>query len=207
MEQCCSFQLIHDELCVHVRNKQEHGNNLLEGYAVSTANGLVLTVNNTKLNVPRSLGPYSVQRGWNPTQKKSGNIWNAAPANVHQFWLCLGMTNFMQTYIPWLSHHTAPLPKLLKHKKTLFWDDNTNAAFLKLKNSPLRHQIHPFDITSEDLPVNIWKNASKHIIVSCILQKGNLTAFALSFIKIRYTNIEWDLSSVVITCEHFHTYQ
>ena len=117
--------------------------------------------------------------------------------------------NFMQPYMPYLSHHTAPLSELLKKNHVYYQDDNTNITFRKLKSFISKAHSIPLWYYQRDLPITIQADASKHVLGNCLLQHRKPIAFSLKSLmdaKTRYTNIKWELLAIVYAGECFHTY-
>ena len=92
----------------------------------------------------------------------------------------------MQPYIPFLSHHIAPLREFLKSNQVFCWDNNTNTTFQKLKSFIAKpHNIHLQYYRWVPLKADFlgaWKSVRlKHypaypiIIISLIMQRNLAT--------------------------------
>ena len=115
----------------------------------------------------------------------------------------------MHNFIPYLSQHTATLRSLLSKNAVFHWDESTNAAFQKLKSLIAEAQKRSLRFYTENLPLTVQADASKHGLGAALLQQGQPVVFAsksLSDTEKRYANIERELLSVVFACEHFQTY-
>ena len=131
------------------------------------------------------------------------------PLRCQSITVILGMFNFMQPYIPPLSHHTAPLRKFLHKKLVFYWDDNTNTTFQKLKTPISKAHSTPMQYYQRDLPITIQADTSKHGLDACLLQHCKPIAFTLKSLtdfETRDSYFEWDLLAIGYECEQFHTY-
>ena len=94
-------------------------------------------------------------------EKIQGIIQISPTIGTQQLQSLLGIINFMQWFMHYLSHHTCPIHKLLKCNKTYYWDDNTNAAFYKLSAMLTKTESITLEYFQGDLPVTIWAITSK----------------------------------------------
>ena len=122
--------------------------------------------------------------------------------------LILGMWNFMQPFIPYLAHCTAPVRELLKKKTGFYWDENTNTTLQKLKSFISKAHGTPLQCYQRYLCITFWSDTSKHSLSTCLLQHGKSIALAgnsLMDIETKYAKIEWKLLAIVHASDCFHT--
>ena len=115
----------------------------------------------------------------------------------------LGLINYLQSFLPDLSHKT-------KVVNNWDWTPSTDASFHHLKqwicNTLLKTTLAYYDHTK---PVEIHTDASEYGLGTALIQNNKPVAFAsktLTAMESRYTNIEHECLSVVFSVEKFHTY-
>lgn len=121
----------------------------------------------------------------------------------------LGTVNYLQTFIPHLSHHTEPLRALLKKENCFAWDANSNNSFQRIKSLLEKALLKPLQYYDRNKPVALQCDASLKGLGACLIQNDQPIAFAsksLTDAETRYANIEWELLAIVFGCEKFHTY-
>ena len=132
-----------------------------------------------------------------------------APQTKQELQSFLGAVNYLQTFVPHLSHHTEPLRVLLKKENTFAWDQNANDSFQKIKGLLENSLLKPLKYYDRNKLVILQCDASLKGLGACILQDNKPIAFAsksLTDTKTRYANIEWELLAIIFGCEKFHTY-
>ena len=107
------------------------------------------------------------------------------PQTKQELQSLLGTVNYLQTFVPHLSHHTEPLRVLLKKENTFTWDQNVNRSFQKIKGLLENTLLKPFK----------YYNRNKPVTLQCLTDT-----------ETRYANIERELLEIVFGCEKFHTY-
>ena len=108
----------------------------------------------------------------------------------------------MGNFMPHLSHHTEPLRAILKQEAVFAWDEMANASFQKIKDLIAKS-------TAKPKPVTVQADASQRRLGACLIQEGQLIAFAsksLTDTETRYANIERELLGIAFTCQWFNTY-
>ena len=121
----------------------------------------------------------------------------------------MGAVNYLQTFVPHLSHHTEPLQAILKKENSFTWDKNSNTSFQKIKFLLEKALLKPLRYYDRNKPVTLQCNASVKGLGACIIQEGQPIAFvskSLTDTENHYANIERELLAIVFSCEKFHTY-
>ena len=121
----------------------------------------------------------------------------------------LGATNYLQTFMPHLSHHTELLWVLLKKENTFAWDQNVNDSFQRIKGLLKNSLLKPLQYYNRNKPVILQYDALLKGLGACTLQDGKPIAFtskSLMDTETRYMNIERELLAIVFRCKKFHTY-
>ena len=110
----------------------------------------------------------------------------------------LGAVNYLQTFIPHLSHHTEPLWAILKKENSFTWDENLNTSFQKIKSLLEKALLKPLRYYDRNKPVTLQCDASLKGLGACIIQEGQPIAFAsksLTDTETHYANIERETPS------------
>ena len=210
IERCPGVIAIHDDITVYGKTPEEHDFHLLCLLNTAATHGLVF--NSSKCEIKQSsiafYGKRFTQRGVEPDPVKiQGIVDMNAPKNVKELQSFLGMVNFMQPFIPHLSHHSKPLRELLKKENQFSWDQQQNSSFQTIKS--LIKKAGFLSYYNRELPVIVQADASNYGLGAALIQDGKPVAFAsksLSPTEQRYANIEREMLSVVFACERFHTY-
>ena len=132
-----------------------------------------------------------------------------APQTKQELQSFLGAINYLQTFVPHLSHHTEPLRVLLKKENTFAWDQNVNDSFQRIKGLLENSLLKPLKYYDRNKPVILQCDASLKGLGACILQDNKPIAFtskSLTDTETRYANIERELLAIVFGCEKFHKY-
>ena len=120
----------------------------------------------------------------------------------------LGAVNYLQTFVPHLSHHTQPLCALLKKENSFAWDENSNTSFQQIKSLLQKALLKPLKYNNRNKPVTLQCDASLKGLRACIIQDGHPIGFAsksLTDTETWYANIERELLAIVYGYEKFHT--
>ena len=207
LEQCPRVIGIQDDMVIFGVDQQDHDTNLINLLNICQKEGLVL--NSKKLELQRERvtffrAEYSTQ-GMHPDPKKVQGITEmTAPTDKQQLQSFLGMVNYMETFIPNLSHHTEPLRAMLKKDNVFHWEEQQTRSFQQVKTLIAKANTTPLRYYDRNLPVTVQeKHIQKH--------KGEdqPIAFAsksLMDAETRYANIERELLAIVFACQHFSTY-
>ena len=116
-----------------------------------------------------------------------------APQTKQELQSFLGAVNYLQTFVPHLSHHTEPLRVLLKKENTFAWDQNSNDSFQRIKGLLENSLLKLLKYYDRNKPVILQCDASLKGLGACILQDNKPIAFAsksLTDTETRYANIE-----------------
>ena len=132
-----------------------------------------------------------------------------APQTKQELQSFLGAMNYLQTFVPHLSHHTELPWVLLKKEKTFSWNQNVNICFQRIKGLLENSLLKPLWYYNRNKLVILQCNASLKGLGACILQDSKPIAFtskSLMDTETRYTNIKWKLLAIIFRCEKFHMY-
>ena len=174
--------------------------------------GLVLNSKKLELKQPRVsfFGAEYSTGGMDPCPKKIQGITEMTLlVDKQQLASFIGMMTYMGNFIPHLSHHMEPLRTILKQDAVFYWDQMANNSFQKIKNLIAKTASQLFRYYDRMKPVVVQANASQRGLGTCLLQEGQLIAFAsksLTATETRYANIEWELLAIVFACQRFNTY-
>ena len=132
-----------------------------------------------------------------------------APQTKQELQSFLGTMNYLQTFMPHLSHHMELLRVLLKKENTFARDQNANDSFQRIKGLVENSLLELLQYYDRIKPVTLQYDALLKGLGACIIQDGKAIAFtskSLTDTKTRYANIEWELLAIIFGCEKFHTY-
>ena len=115
----------------------------------------------------------------------------------------LGAVNYLQTFVPHLSHQTEPLHAFLKKENSFAWDENSNASFQKIKFLLQKPLLKPLKYYDRNKPVTLQCDTSLKGLRACIIQDGHPIAFVSKSLNMQ---TERELLAIVYGCEKFHTY-
>ena len=110
--QCPGVLAIHDDIFIYVKDDTDHDANIINLFNVAQKEGLVF--NSAKCNIKQDSvtffgGVFSV-KGYSPDPAKIQGITDMTPPQTEQeLQSFLGAVNYLQTFVPHLSHHTKPL--------------------------------------------------------------------------------------------------
>ena len=118
--QCPGVLAIHDDIFIYGKDDKDHDANLVNLFNVAQKEGLVF--NSTKCAIKQESVTYFgdvfqpkatclIQPG-----KIQGISDMPAPQTKQELQSFLGTVNYLQTFVPHLSHHTEPLRVLLKRR-------------------------------------------------------------------------------------------
>ena len=216
LEQCPGVIGIHDDMVIFGVDQQDHDSNLINLLNVCQKEGLVL--NSKKLELQRERvtffrAEYSTQ-GMHPDPKKVQGITEmTAPKDKQQIQSFLGILNYMETFIPNLSHRTELLWTMLKKDNMFHWEDQQTRSFQQAKTLIAKANTTPLRYYDRNLLVTVQADASLRGLGACLIQqrkgKDQLIAFAsksLMDAETRYTNIERELLAIIFAYKCFSTY-
>ena len=201
---------IHDDICVFGRTQQEHDENLLQLMKIAQKHGLVFNSNKCQISKQQITfyGAIFSAKGMKPDPKKVQALQDLPiPQTQKELQSFLGLINYLQPFLPDLSHKTTFLREQVSNWD---WTPSTDAAFHHLKqwicNTLLKTTLAYYDHTK---PVEVHTDASEYGLGAALIQQNKPVAFAsktLTPVESRYTNIECECLSVVFGLEKFHTY-
>ena len=110
--QCPGVLAIHDDVFIYGRDNREHDANIINLFNVAQKEGLVF--NSSKCAIKQDsvtfFGAVFLAKGYSPDPAKIQGITEMTPPQMKQeLQSFLGAVNYLQTFMPHLSHHTEPL--------------------------------------------------------------------------------------------------
>ena len=125
--QCPGILAIHDNIFIFSKDDKDHDANLINLFNVAQKEGLVF--NSTKCAIKQEsvtfFGGVFSAKGYSPDPGKTQGISDMpTPQTKQELQSFLGAVNYLQTFVPHLSHHTELLRVLLKKENTFAWDQN-----------------------------------------------------------------------------------
>ena len=147
-------------------------------------------------------------KGMKPDPKKVQALQDLPiPQTQKELQSFLGLINYLQPFLPDLSHKTTFLREQVTNWE---WTPSTDAAFHRLKqwicNTLLKTTLAYYDDTK---PVEVHTDASEYGLGAALIQHNKPVAFAsktLTPVESRYGNIKHECLSVIFGLEKFHTY-
>ena len=107
-----------------------------------------------------------------PDPKKVQGITEmTVPTDKQQLQSFLGMVNYMETFIPKLSHHTEPLRAMLKKDNVFHWEDQQTQSFQQIKTLIAKANNTLLRYYNRNLPVTAQADASLRGLGACLIQK------------------------------------
>ena len=154
-------------------------------------------------------GVFSV-KGYSPDLEKIQGITEMTqPQTKQELQSFLSAVNYLQTFVPHLSHNTEPLWALLKKENSFTRDENPNTCFQKIKSLLEKALLMPLRCYDRSKPITLQHDASLKGLGACIIQDRHPIAFAsksLTDTESWYANIKRELLAIVYGCEKFHMY-
>ena len=128
---------VHDDVTVYRANDAEHDAVLFNLMRRSQEQGFLY--NSTKCSIKQPqisfFGRTFSAEGMKPNPAKiQGILHLPTPKDTTQLQSFLGMVNFMQPFVPYLSHHTTQLYAILQKNATFDWTPSTNTEFQEIKS-------------------------------------------------------------------------
>ena len=201
---------IYDDIYIFGKTQQEHDKNLLQLMKIAQKHSLVFNSNKCHISKQQIsfYGAIFPVKGMKPDPKKVQALQDLPiPQTQKELQSFLGLINYLQPFLPDLSHKTTCLREQVSN-----WDCTpfTDAAFHHLKqwiyNTLLKTTLAYYNCTK---PVEVHTDASEHGLGAALIQHNKPVAFAsktLTPVESRYANIECECLSVVFSLEKFHTY-
>ena len=135
--QCPIVLAIHNDIFIYGKDDKDHDANIINLVNVVQKEGLVF--NSTKCSIKQDSVPFFggvfSAEGYSPDPAKIQGITEMTPPQMKQeLQSFLGAVNYLQTFVPHLSHHTEPLQAILKRENSFAWDENSNMSFQKINS-------------------------------------------------------------------------
>ena len=212
MAQCPGVLAIHDDIFLYGKDDRDHDANIINLFNVAQKEALVFN------SVKCSIQKYSVTffgdvfsvKGYSPDLAKIQGIIEMTPPQMKQeLQSFLEAVNYLQTFMPHLSHHTEQLRAILKKENSFAWDENSNNSFQKIKSILEEALPKPLRYYDRNKPMTLQCNASLKGLGACSIQEGQPIAFvskSLTDTETHYANIERELLAIIFGCEKFHMY-
>ena len=211
--QCPGVLVIHDDVFKYGTDDKDHDANILNLFTVAQKGRVIF--NSAKCAIKQEsvtfFGSAFSAKGYSPDPEKIQGItkMTSPKTNIHKLKSFLGAVNYLQTFVPHLSHHTEPLWMLLKKDNIFAWDENSNVSFQRIKSLLQKALLKPLCYYDRSKLVTLQCDASLKGLRACIIQDGQPKAFAtksLTDTKRCYANIERELLAIMYGCQKFHTY-
>ena len=162
---------IHEDICVFGKTQQDHDENLLQLMKIAQKHGLVFNSNkcqNSKQQIT-FYGAIFSMKGMKPDPKKVQALQDLPiPQTQKELQSFLGLINYLQPFLPDLSHKTTFLREQVSNWD---WTPFTDAAFRHLKqwicNTLLKTTLAYYDCTN---PVEVHTDASEYGLGAALTQ-------------------------------------
>ena len=147
------------------KDDRDHDANIINLFNVAQKQGLIF--NSSKCSIKKEsmtffCGMFSAN-GYSPDPEKIQGITEMTPPQTKkELQSFLGAVNYLQTFVPHLSHHTEPLHALLKKENNFTWDENSNTSFQKIKSLLQKALLRT--------PQVLWQKQTSHPPVWCYTQ-------------------------------------
>ena len=209
--QCPGVLDIHYDVFIYGKDDRDHDANIINLFN-RAQKGLIF--NSSRCSIKQDpmtfFGGMFSANGYSPDPEKIQGITEMTPPQMKQeLQLFLGAVNYLQTFIPHLSHHTELLCGLLEKENSFKWDENSNTSFQKIKSLLQKALLKPPRYYDRNKPVTLQCDASLKGLRACIIQDGHPIAFAsksLTDTETWHANIKRKLLAIIYGCEKFHTY-
>ena len=164
-----------------VKDDKDRDVNLVNLFNVAQKEGLVF--NSAKCAIKQDsvtfFGGIFSAKGYSLDPGKIQGITDMpAPQTKQELQSFLGAVNYLQTFMPHLSHHTELLRILLKKENTFAWDQTANDSFQKIKGLLENSLLKPLKYYDRHKLVTLQCDASLKGLGACIIQDGKPIAFA-----------------------------
>jgi len=132
-----------------------------------------------------------------PAKIKAVTEWRS-PANVNEIRSFLGLAGYYRRFVQDFSRVAHPMTQLLKRESKFVWTPECENAFQTLKT---RLTIAPvLTLSQDDLPFDVYTDASKHGLGCVLMQGGRVVAYASRQLKVHEANYpthDLELAAVV----------
>ena len=179
---------------IYGKDDNDHDANLVNLFSVAQKGRISLQQCKMchKTRIRNLFGGIFSAKGYSPDPGKIQGISDMpAPQTKQELQSFLGAMNYLQMFVPHLSHHTEPLWVLLKKENVFAWHQNVNDSFQRIKGLLKNLLLKPLRYYDRNRPVILQCNTSLKGLGACILQDGKPIAFAsksLTDTETRYAN-------------------
>ena len=147
-------------------------------------------------------------KGLSPDPRKVQAISNMPVlSNKTELQSCIGMYNFLSSYVPHLTDRLYILRLLMAKDSNFVWTASHTKAFECSKDAILSYATLMY--YDDEKPCTIQVDASKVGVGATLIQEGKFIEYhsrALSSTQQHYSNIEREAYALVNGVEHFHHY-
>ena len=126
--QCPGVLAIHDDVFIYGKDNKDHDANIINLFNVGQKEGFIF--NSAKCSIEQDsmtfFGGMFSAKGYPPDPGKIQGITEmTSPQMKQELQPFLGAVNYLQTFVPHLSHHTELLHALLKKENSFAWDEDS----------------------------------------------------------------------------------
>ena len=210
--QCPGVLAIHNDVFIYGKDNRDHDTNIINLFNVAQKERLIFNSGkcSIKQNSMTFFGGVFSAKGYSPDPGKIQGITEmTTPQMKQELHSFVGVVNYLQTFTPYLSHHTEPLCALLKKENSFTWDENSNTSFQKIKSLLEKALLKPLRYYNRNKPVTLQCDSSLEGLKACIIQDSHPIGFvsmSLTDTETHYANIERELIAIMYGWEKFHTY-
>ena len=201
---------IADDIVIHGKSKEEHGENLRKFLSRCQELGIKLNSGKLKIGVDSVtfMGHLITTKGQRADPEKVKAIVDMKePDGIEELRRFLGVVNYLNKFLPNVKQVMVPLHNLLKKEVPWNWSTAQQEAFNKVKGMITSTPVLAF--YDPNKPLTVENDACEYGLGSAILQDGKPVAYAsrsLSEAEKRYAQIEKEMLAVTFGLEKFHHY-
>ena len=178
---------------IYGKDDRDHDTNIINLFNVAQKEGLIFKSGKCSIKQDSMTffgGMFSANR-YSPDPEKIQGITEVTPLQMKQeLQSFLGVVNYLQTFMPHLSHHTEALCALLKKENSFIWDENSNTSFQRIKSLLQRGLLKPLKYYDRNKPVTLQCDASLKGLGACIIQDSHPILLQTSLSQIQRHNMQ-----------------
>lgn len=169
-----------DDILIASRNAEEHAKHLEEVLSVLEKNKLYAKRSKCSFNMSEVhyLGHIVGRGGVRPDPRKVQVVqeW-PRPTTAHEVRAFLGLTQYFRRFIKDYSLIAAPLHKLLQKNSTCTWSQQSEQAFVTLKQALLSAPVLAVPNYEAPYQLEVWTDASNTAVGAVLMQNGHPIAY------------------------------